>query len=189
MKTNVIHIKNMVCGRCIKVVQDELENLGYDIKSIELGKVELEPSGEIDVLELKSTLEKEGFELIDDESTRIIEKIKMLIIKYIHQQKNETEEQNLSDYLESELHKNYSSLSTLFSKVEGRTIEKFTIQQRIERVKELLVYGEKTISEIAWELGYSSAQYLSNQFKSETGLSPSEFRKLLSNKRKPLDEV
>lgn len=179
----------MVCGRCIKVVQDELEKLDYDIISIELGKVELESRRGIDLQELKSSLEKEGFELIDDESTRIIEKIKTLIIKQIHKHSNETKEQNLSNYLEIELHKSYSSLSALFSKVEGRTIEKFTIQQRIERVKELLVYGEKTISEIAWELGYSSSQYLSNQFKSETGLSPTQFRNMIGKSRKPLDEV
>ncbi|MEQ9310602.1 MAG: AraC family transcriptional regulator [Balneolaceae bacterium] len=182
-------IKNMVCDRCIKVVQTELENLGYEINSIELGKVQLNSINGVNIQEIKTTLEKEGFELIDNESSRIIEKIKTLIIQEIRKQNIESEKLNLSDYLEKELHKSYSSLSSLFSKVEGRTIEKYVIQQRIERVKELLVYGEKTISEIAWELGYSSSQYLSNQFKSETGLSPSQFRNMIGKSRKPLDEV
>ncbi|HCI69587.1 MAG TPA: AraC family transcriptional regulator, partial [Balneola sp.] len=111
------------------------------------------------------------------------------VINHIHHHKNGETFHNLTDYLEREIGKSYSSLSTTFSKNEGRTIEKFSIQQRIERVKELLIYGEKTISEIAFELGYSSTQYLSNQFKSETGLTPTQFKKLLSSNRKPLDEV
>ena len=189
MKNNSIHIKNMVCGRCIKVVREEIEQLGYPIKNIELGKVEFEEELEVDVDALSSTLQKEGFELIDDKSSKIISTIKTKIIQHIRNRDSVNEHQNLSDYLEKELNKSYSSLSSLFSEVEGRTIEKYVIQQRIERVKELLVYGEKTISEMAWELGYSSAQYLSNQFKSETGLSPSQFRTMMGNSRKPLDEV
>ncbi len=189
MERDVIYIKNMVCGRCIKVVRDELEKLNYSIKKIELGKVEFELEQVINKSQLSSILEKEGFELIDDESTRIINQIKTLIIKQLHIENDKKVDETLSHYLESQLHKNYSSLSSLFSRVEGRTIEKYQIQQRVERVKELLVYGEKTISEIAWELGYSSAQYLSNQFKLETGLSPTQFRKLIGNSRKSLDEV
>ncbi len=179
----------MVCGRCIKVVKEEIEKLGYPIRNIELGKVVFDEALEIDNQKLSKVLEKEGFELIDDQSSKIISSIKTKIIQQIRQETHESDDQNLSTYLEQELNKSYSSLSSLFSEVEGRTIEKFAIQQRIERVKELLVYGEKTISEIAWELGYSSAQYLSNQFKSETGLSPSQFRAMLGNNRKSLDEV
>lgn len=179
----------MVCDRCIKVMQVELEKLGYPIKSIELGKVEFEKSIEINETELTTVLEKEGFELIDDESKKVINKIKTLIIQQIRNDSEKSMEFNLSTVLEKEIGKNYTTLSTLFSKIEGRTIEKFTIQQRIERVKELLVYGEKTVSEIAWELGYSSAQYLSNQFKSETGLSPTQFRALIGNMRTPIDKV
>ncbi|MFV1884987.1 MAG: AraC family transcriptional regulator [Balneola sp.] len=188
MSSTVLHIKNMVCGRCIKVVQEEIARLGYPVKHIELGKVEFEEGLDVDISKVEAVLEKEGFELIDDESTRIINRVKTLIIKLIHEDGGK-QNQNLSTFLEKELNKSYSSLSSLFSTVEGRTIEKYAIQQRIERVKELLIYGEKTISEIAWELGYSSAQYLSNQFKSETGLSPSQFRKMLANSRKSLDEV
>lgn len=188
-KIQAIHIKNMVCGRCIKVVRDELERLKYSIKNVELGKVEFDSPQEINVSELSAMLKKEGFELIDDQDSKIINQIKTLIIQQLRYESGKDVNENLSDYLEHQLHKSYSSLSSLFSKVEGRTIEKYVIQQRIERVKELLIYGEKTISEITWELGYSSAQYLSNQFKSETGLSPSQFRKLIGNNRKPLDEV
>lgn len=115
--------------------------------------------------------------------------IKTQVIKYVHQESSEVEQMNISSFLERDLNKSYSSLSSLFSKAEGRTIEKYVILQRIERVKELLVYGEKTISEIAWELGYSSSQYLSNQFKAETGFTPSQFRKLMDKPRKALDEV
>ena len=189
MKTDQIHIKNMVCGRCIKVVRDEVERLGYPVKNIELGKVEFSSPVDIDEEKLRSALEKDGFELIDNEGSKTISKIKTIIIKMIRQETGDNAHVNLTEYLEKEIGKSYSSLSTLFSKSEGRTIEKFAIQQRIERVKELLVYGEKTISEIAWELGYSSAQYLSNQFKSETGLTPTEFRKVISSGRKPLDKV
>lgn len=189
MRSDHIHIKNMVCGRCIKVVRDEVEKLGYPVKHIELGKVEFSSPVDINEEKLRDALEKEGFELIDSESSRVISKIKTHIIKLIRDESGNDEHVNLTEYLEKEIGKSYSSLSTLFSKSEGRTIEKFAIQQRIERVKELLVYGEKTISEIAWELGYSSAQYLSNQFKSETGLTPSEFRKVISSGRKPLDKV
>lgn len=179
----------MVCKRCIKAVHIELEKLGYPVKHIELGKVEFEAAQQVDEPLLKSILENEGFELIDDESSKIINQVKSSIINHVHYRFGEDTQQNLTSYLEKEVGKSYSTLSSLFSKIEGRTIEKFTIQQRIERIKELLVYGEKSISEIAWELGYSSSQYLSNQFKSETGLSPSQFRKLISNRRKPLDEV
>lgn len=179
----------MVCGRCIKVVRDELEKLGHTIKHIELGKVEFTDQQEVDEVRLRKVLEKEGFELIDDESTKLISAIKNIVIQQIHHEAGDNKQLNLSAILEKEIGKSYSSLSTLFSKTEGRTIENFAIQQRIERVKELLVYGQKSVSEIAWELGYSSAQYLSNQFKSETGLTPSAFRKLISNNRKPLDKV
>ena len=189
MKTDTLHIKNMVCGRCIKVVREAIEQLGYPVKQIELGKVVLDSVHETDDPKLKAVLTKEGFELIDDNSSRIISKIKILIVKQVHHESGETGHQNLSAILEKEIGKSYSALSALFSKSEGRTIEKYVISQRIERVKELLVYGEKTISEIAWELGYSSTQYLSNQFKSETGLTPTQFRKLITSGRKPLDKV
>lgn len=184
-----IRIKNMVCDRCIKVVRQKLEELHLPVKYIELGKVEFDKAQDINREKLSEILTAEGFELIDDETSKLISGIKISVINHIHHQNSDSGFQNLTDYLEKEIGKSYSSLSTLFSKNEGRTIEKFSIQQRIERVKELLIYDEKTVSEIAHELGYSSTQYLSNQFKSETGLTPTQFRKLIKKKRKPLDEV
>jgi AraC-like DNA-binding protein len=179
----------MVCERCIKAVRQKLTDIGLPVKHIELGKVVFEKPIELNKEKVSKTLEDEGFELIDDETSKLISRIKISVINHIHHHKNGETFHNLTDYLEREIGKSYSSLSTTFSKNEGRTIEKFSIQQRIERVKELLIYGEKTISEIAFELGYSSTQYLSNQFKSETGLTPTQFKKLLSSNRKPLDEV
>lgn len=179
----------MVCERCIKAVRQKLTDIGLPVKHIELGKVVFEKPIELNKEKVSETLEDEGFELIDDETSKLISRIKISVINHIHHHKNGETFHNLTDYLEREIGKSYSSLSTTFSKNEGRTIEKFSIQQRIERVKELLIYGEKTISEIAFELGYSSTQYLSNQFKSETGLTPTQFKKLLSSNRKPLDEV
>ncbi|MEP1151962.1 MAG: AraC family transcriptional regulator [Balneola sp.] len=188
-KISELRIKNMVCDRCIKVVRQKLEELDLPVKHIELGKVEFDKAQDINKEKLSEILTAEGFELIDDDTSKLISRIKISVINHIHHQNSNRGFQNLTDYLEKEIGKSYSSLSAIFSKNEGRTIEKFSIQQRIERVKELLIYGEKTISEIAFELGYSSAQYLSNQFKSETGLTPTQFRKLISSKRKPLDEV
>lgn len=179
----------MVCDRCIKVVRNQLHELNLPVKHIELGKVIFEKPLSINKVKVAAVLEAEGFELIDDETSKLISRIKTSVINHIHHRNTEGSFHNLTDYLEKEIGKSYSALSALFSKNEGRTIEKYSIQQRIERVKELLIYDEKTVSEIAFELGYSSAQYLSNQFKSETGLTPTQFKKLISSKRKPLDEV
>lgn len=129
-----------------------------------------------------------GFQVIDDKRSRIIEKIKNVIIDVVHQRDNHTKS-NLSDVLSSELHHDYNYLSNLFSEVEGTTIEKYFIVQKIERVKELLVYGELSLSEIAFQLNYSSVAYLSNQFKKVTGLTPSHFRQIKEDKRKALDKV
>ncbi len=184
-----LFIKNMVCNRCIMVVQNELDKFGLDVKDIRLGEVILdrEPT-----TEEKDKLEKAlillGFELIDDRKSRIIEKIKNSIIDLVHYQDNDTKT-NVSDVLSSKLHHDYNYLSNLFSEVEGTTIEKYFIAQKIEKVKELLVYDELSLSEIAFRLNYSSVAYLSNQFKKITGLTPSHFKQIKEEKRKPLDKV
>lgn len=186
---NTIFIKNMVCDRCIMVVQDELEKLGLDAKNIKLGEVIL--SKEITSLEkenLSKTLEPLGFEVIDDKKGRIIEKIKNIIIDLVHHQDSDVKT-NLSDVLSDKLHHDYNYLSNLFSEVEGTTIEKYFIAQKVEKVKELLVYDELSLSEIANRLNYSSVAYLSNQFKKVTGLTPSHFKQIKEDKRKPLDKV
>ncbi len=190
MPSTTLHIKNMVCNRCIKVVNDELSGLGYTIKSIELGEVGLkEELNELDLERITQLLSENGFELIDDRKSKIINRIKTLIIQFIHYDREKPEHMNLSDFLAKEIGHDYSYLSNLFSSVEGLTIEKYLIHQKIEKVKELLVYDELSLNEISYQLGYSSVQHLSNQFKKTTGLTPSHFKKIKINKRNPLDKV
>lgn len=181
----------MVCPRCISAVKSELENLNLDYTSVELGEVELETN--ILGIETKSTfaknLKKIGFELIDDDNSRIVDKIKTVIIKYIHYDYKEIKVK-FSEYLSDELKLGYSYLSNLFASIESTTIEQFVIKQKIERAKELLFYNELTLSEISYNLGYSSVAHLSSQFKKVTGMTPSAFKKLKDVKqRKNLDRV
>lgn len=186
---STLFIKNMVCDRCIMVVKSELDKLGIHTKGVQLGEVTLEnePTSE-EKEQLSQALIPLGFELIDDKKSRIIEQIKNAIIEIVHHQENEIKT-NLSDFLSDKLRLDYAYLSNLFSEVEGTTIEKYFIAQKIEKVKELLVYDELSLSEIAYRLNYSSVAYLSNQFKKVTGFTPSQFKKTKENKRKPLDKV
>lgn len=171
------------------VVQNELGKLGLAVKNIKLGEVTLEEEPTRDEkMKLGNVMDQLGFEVIDDKKSRIIEKIKNMIIELVHHQDNDTKT-NLSDLLSDKLNHDYNYLSNLFSEVEGTTIEKYFIAQKIEKVKELLVYDELTLSEIAFRLNYSSVAYLSNQFKKVTGLSPSHFKQIREDKRKPLDKV
>jgi AraC-like DNA-binding protein len=184
-----IYIKNMVCNRCKMVVKSTLKKFGLVPVQVELGEVVLEENDISPIKEqLKQELQSFGFDLLDDKRTKTIEKIKNLIVDLV-QNKNSNLQITLSDYLTKELHRDYSALSNLFSQVEGITIEKYYIFQKIEKVKELLVYDELTLSEIAFQLNYSSAAYLSNQFKKVTGLTPSHFKTVRTIKRRPLDEL
>ena len=189
--TTTLHVRNMVCGRCIKVVREELEELGLDVRSISLGEVVV--AGRVEGARLQSVqeaLEQNGFELIEDRRKKTIEKIKLAVLKLVRSEALETEfKGKYSEYISREIGQNYSSLSALFSSSESVTIEHYIIMQKIERVKELLKYGELTLSEISYALGYSSVQHLSNQFRKVTGLTPSQFKKLVGNTRKPLDRV
>ena len=171
------------------VVQQLYESMGYPPFHIELGEVETEhPLTEDDLEKMKASLVGYGFEMIDDTTSILIEKIKTLVIEIVHY-KSEPIRENYSTYIETKLRRDYNYLSNLFSDVTGTTLEKYIIRQKIERVKELLVYDELTLSEIAYELGYSSVAYLSGQFKKITGLTPGHFKKIKENKRKSLDEV
>jgi AraC-like DNA-binding protein len=184
-----LYIKNMVCNRCIMVVENELQKLGYHPQNIKLGELELEK--EITDTEkeiINNHLQTFGFELIDDKKSRLIEQIKNTIIDLVHHQDNDSKS-NLSEVLSHKLHHDYNYLSNLFSEVEGITIEKYFIAQKIEKVKELLIYDELSLSEIAFQLNYSSVAYLSNQFKKVTGLTPSHFKQIKEDKRKPLDKL
>ena len=179
----------MVCGRCVKSVVSVLQGLGISYQSVLLGEIHL--AQQITTVQqeaLRKALAEEGFELIDDKKTRVIEQIKRLIIQRVNSPLDEATD-NLSHHLSAQLHLDYPYLSTLFSSVEGTTIEKYYIAQKIEKAKELLVYGELSLSEIAYRLGYSSVQHLSNQFKKVTGLTPSHFKQVGAEKRKPLDKV
>lgn len=179
----------MVCSRCKMVVKSELEKLGLQLLSVELGEVEmLSPISPTQKKEIGEHLKTFGFTLIDDKRSKIIEKIKTLIIELIYHKNNELNV-NLSVYLAHNLSYDYASLSNLFSEVEGTTIEKYLIEQKIERVKELLMYDEMSLSEIAFLLNYSSVGYLSNQFKKVTGLTPSYFKQLKNKKRRQIEDL
>lgn len=190
MQSHILNVKNMVCNRCIKVVKDELQNLGYIVKNIKLGEIEIEShKNDLEIDKIKLKLEENGFELIDNKSAKLIEEIKLIIINKVHHSDEDITGFNFPDHISKTIGKSYSYLSSLFSSVEGITLEKYIINQKIERVKELLVYNELTLSEISYKLGYSSVQYLSNQFKKVTGLNPSHFKKIQSLKRNPIDNL
>lgn len=184
-----IFVKNMVCSRCVMAVQHELDKLDIPYHHVLLGEIGIESKLSDDAYnKLNEVLIPLGFEIIDNKKQRIIEKIKNHIIQMVRSQKGSSST-NLSVQLSDELHYDYNYLSTLFSEVEGSTIEKYYIAQKIERIKELLVYDEMSLGEIADLLGYSSAAYLSNQFKKETGLTPGHFKKIGNHKRKSLDQL
>ena len=186
----VLHIKNLVCDWCIKVVGDEITSLGFKIQFIELGKVGLKSSVNNDeVVLIAKALEENGFKLLNDKKSRIVSKIKIEVIKYIHMGETIPEKVNFSTYLSEKIGMDYSYLSTLFSSAVGLTIEKFIILHKIERVKELLIYDELSLKEISYQLEYSSVQYLSNQFKQTTGLTPTEYKKLEKSERQTLDNL
>jgi AraC family transcriptional regulator len=179
----------MVCNRCKWVVKTELEKLGHEAMVVNLGEVELKNEVSADQLQnIEKKLEEFGFELISDKSSVLIEQIKTRIIELV-QKPDELEKQNLSQYLSQDLHKDYSALSKLFSEVTGITIEQYFILQKIERAKELMVYDELSLTQIAWELGYSSVAHLSSQFKKVTGLTPRHFKNLKHKQRNSLDEI
>ncbi len=188
---NVLYIKNMVCNRCIKVVKSELENLGIAVKSISLGEVVTdELVKELPIKIISEVLIQNGFELIEDQKAIIVEKIKSYLIKIIHNHQKVIEENHkFSILIKNELGMDYNYLSSLFSSVESITIEQFIIFQKIERAKEFLRYGNLTLSEIAYKLGYSSVQHLSNQFKNITGFTASQFKSHTINMRKPIDSI
>lgn len=179
----------MVCPRCIEAVRRIFNNLDIEFIEIELGKINIKDRMSADQKEeLKKQLAKKGFELLDDKHSQLISKIKSTIIEQIHYQ-DTLLPINFSSFISENLNYDYSYVSRLFSSVEGQTIERFILAQKIEKVKELLTYDEMTISEISYQLHYSSPAHLSSQFKKITGMSPSEFKKLNYQERKSLDEL
>ena len=181
MKTINLHIKNMVCPRCIFVVQNELAQLGAGITTIRLGYATIQVPEHVTKNEIASRLGSYGLELLEDQESILVEKIKLIIQCYIQRQEMSPKDSTLSEFLAQEIGKNYNFLSKLFSKHERQTIETYYIDKRIDRVKELITYDELNLSEIAVMLGYSSVHYLSSQFKRVTGLSVSEYKEKLRN--------
>ena len=179
----------MVCSRCKMVVESELKKLGLHPITVNLGEVEIkEDSVKHIKIILQKNLQKFGFDLIDDKKSKVIEKVKNLIIDIVHH-KNNYINVNLSDYLTQNILQDYGSISSLFSEIEGITIEKYFINQKIEKIKELIMYNELSLSEIANQLNYSSVAHLSNQFKKATGFSPTFYKSLKHKKRKQIDNV
>jgi AraC family transcriptional regulator len=183
-----LYIKNMVCNRCVIVVKQELEKMKLRAANVSMGEVELaKPASAKQLSDFSVRLQELGFELLDDQKQKQIEKIKNLLINKV-QSGDIGEHFSISSFLTKELNKDYSSISRLFSEVEGVTVEQFFILQKVEKVKELLIYGEMNLNEISYQLGYSSAAHLSAQFKKVTGFSPREFKNI-GGRRKPLDKI
>ena len=184
-----LYIKFMVSTRCKIAVKEALKRLGLHFIVVDLGEVEVmeDISGE-QREQLKIALLNSGLELMDDKRSVLIEKIKNAIIEMVHHT-DEIIKVNFSEYLGEKLNHDYTYLANLFSEVQGTTIEQFIISHKIERIKELIIYDELNITEIAWKMNYSSVAHLSNQFKKVTGLSPSHFKNLKDKRRSPIEDV
>ncbi|TDB62312.1 helix-turn-helix domain-containing protein [Arundinibacter roseus] len=184
-------IKNMVCDRCNKVVREVVESLGLRVMALELGQLQIGGTPKSEQLQLlNQKLEAEGFEILYEQKKIVAEHIKTLIIEEVQYAKgNKPTHVNFSDFLSKKCGYDYSYLSHLFSSETGNTIEQYIISQKIEKVKEWLSYGELTLTEIAWRLGYSSAAHLGNQFKKITGMTPGQYKKMEGLNRKTLDRI
>ncbi|MFI0491615.1 helix-turn-helix domain-containing protein [Flavobacterium sp.] len=179
----------MVSNRCKMAVKEELKKLGLHFIVVDLGEVEIMENISMEKRELlKTNLHNSGLELMDDRKAMLIEKIKTVIIEMVHHS-DEIIKVNFSGYLSEKMNHDYTYLSNLFSEVQGTTIEHFIISHKIERIKELIIYGEHNITEIAWKMGYSSVAHLSSQFKKTTGLSPSHFKQLKDKRRSPIEDI
>ena len=185
-----LHIKNMVCDRCIRVVREELEGIGLKVESISLGEAEvIQPMQPVGRDRIREVLEASGFALLEDQRMRLVERVKAEIIQAVRRDAGEDPlGMKISNYLASRLNMDYNYLSSMFSASVGVTIEQYIIQQKIERAKELVQDGDLNLSEIAYKLGYSSVQHLSGQFKKITGMTASRYRQEHCCRR-PLDKV
>ena len=184
-----LYIKYMISNRCKMAVKEELKRLGLHFIMVDLGEVEIMENISAEQREqVRIALLNSGLELMDDKRAVLIEKIKNTIIKMVHHT-DEIIKTNFSDFLGEKLNRDYTYLSNLFSEVQGTTIEQFIISHKIERIKELIIYDELNITEIAFKMNYSSVAHLSNQFKKVTGLSPSHFKQLKDKRRIPIEEI
>jgi AraC-like DNA-binding protein len=184
-----IYIKYMVSNRCKIAVKEELKKLGLHFIVVDLGEVEvMENLSPGQREQVRVALFNSGFELIDDKRAILIERIKNTIVEMVHHS-DDLIKTNFSVFISEKLNHDYTYLANLFSEVQGTTIEQFIIAHKIERIKELIIYGEENITEIAWRMNYSSVAHLSNQFKKVTGLSPSHFKLLKDKRRSPLEDI
>ncbi len=184
-----LFIKYMVSNRCKLAVKEVLRNLGLHFVVVDLGEVDIMEDLSPELRErLRQDLHESGLELMDDRKGILIERIKGAIVEMVHHA-DENLKMNFSEYLSEKLHYDYTYLANLFSEVQGTTIGQFIIAHKIERIKELIIYGELNISEIAWKMNYSSVAHLSNQFKKVTGLTPTHFKQLKDKRRSPIEEI
>jgi AraC-like DNA-binding protein len=184
-----LYIKNMVCIRCKLVVKSELDKMALHYSNVDLGEVEImEEISPDERKRLDTALRMLGLELMEDKKSVLVERIKTIIIELVHYSEDQIKV-NLSDYLSDKLNHNYSHLSTLFSEVKGKTIEQFYLEHKVEKIKELLIYDELNLTEIAYRMHYSSVAHLSNQFKKSTGLTPSQFKNLKIKSRNLLSDM
>lgn len=186
---STLRIKNMVCSRCRRVITEDLTQLGLDVIEVRLGEAVVSHEHELPLTAIREVLHRNGFDLVEDRSTALVEMVKKAVIDLV--QGGELKEMRLktSDYIEQITGKDYRYVSTVFSQTAGITIEKYMIAQRVERIKELLIYDEMSLADIAFELGYSSVAYLSNQFKQETGMTPTAFKKQTVAARNGIDTI
>ncbi|MEP7107448.1 MAG: AraC family transcriptional regulator [Ferruginibacter sp.] len=191
MPSTTLLVKNMVCHRCVLAVEEILRNELIPFHKVIFGEIHLNDElSDTRKARLLNKLGEIGFELIDNYTSSLIEKVKQLVIRRARNEVDEKERKiKLSHYLSNKVNHEYTYLSSLFSSVEGRTIENYFIEQRIEKAKELLVYGQMTLSQIAFDLEYSSVAHLSTQFKKITGLTPTYFKEVGTSKRKSLDNI
>lgn len=187
METRCISIKNMVCPRCVKVVKDLLNNLEIEFEDVTLGRAIVKgPINEEILSKFRESLANEGFELLDDLQSSEVETIRLSIIEWARM---EGDRPMLSEYLQNRCLKEYSTISKLFSQMKSITVERYAMLQRIEYAKELISYGDRSISEISWHLGFSSPAHFSNQFKKETGISPKQFKEMHAKNRQCIDSI
>jgi AraC family transcriptional regulator len=186
----LLHIKNMVCDRCQMIVRQQLENLRFTVKQVALGSAEITPEPDEEQMQLISAaLKVPGFELINKETDKTVEAIKNVVIDLVHHSDLSGIYMSYSDLIAKRVGRDYAHLSRLFSNSQDTTIERFIIWQKVEKIKELIEYGELKLNEIAYQMGYSSSAHLSTQFKSVTGVTPSQFRASEKAARQGIDKI
>lgn len=190
MKTTTIHIKNMVCSCCLRVIREEFEKAGLQVNEISLGQatISYDPAT-VSMEDVRAILVELGTDLIDTRENRLVEEIKRTVVELIHHMNNVDSIVRKSDYLVEKMGLSYAYLSRIFSSQEHITLEKFIILNKIERIKELIDQEELTVSEIAFMMDYSSVQYLSNQFKHTTGMTVSEYKESDRSSKSPIDKL